>query len=66
MKEIERIGIPAVQICTITPIAQTVGAIRIVPGIAIPHPVGDPTLSREKENVLRRELMDKALKALLT
>ena len=42
VKEVERAGIPVVHICTVTPISMTVGANRIVPAIAIPHPLGDP------------------------
>lgn len=65
-KEIERAGIPAVHICTIVPISRTVGANRIVPAIAIPHPLGDPARSREEEKLLRRALVEKALCALET
>jgi len=39
-KEIERAGIPVVHICTVVPISLTVGANRIVPAVAIPHPLG--------------------------
>jgi betaine reductase len=42
VKEIERAGIPVVHMCTVTPISMTVGANRIVPTIAIPHPLGNP------------------------
>ena len=42
VKEIERSGIPVVHLCTVVPISLTVGANRIVPAIAIPHPFGDP------------------------
>lgn len=66
VKEIERAGIPVVHMCTITPISLTVGANRIVPTIAIPHPLGDPSLSYEEEKKLRRKLVLKALKALST
>ena len=45
---------------------MTVGANRIVPTIAIPHPLGNPELSREEEKALRRGLVEKALKALET
>ena len=65
-KEIERAGIPAVHICTIVPISKTVGANRIVPAIAIPHPLGNPAKSREEEKLLRRALVEKALRALET
>lgn len=45
---------------------MTVGANRIVPAIAIPHPLGNPALTHEEEKALRRKLIDKALKALST
>ena len=66
VKEIERAGIPVVHICTVTPIAMTVGANRIVPAIAIPHPLGNPALDKDEEKKLRREIVEKALKALTT
>lgn len=66
VKEIERAGIPVVHMCTIVPISLTVGANRIVPTIAIPHPLGDPSLSMEEEKDIRRKLLGKALKALQT
>ena len=66
VKEIERAGIPVVHACTITPISMTVGANRIVPTIAIPYPFGNPSLSKEEEKVLRRELVEKTLDALTT
>ncbi len=52
--------------CTITPISMTVGANRIVPTVAIPHPLGNPELSGEQEYALRRKLVQTALKALQT
>jgi len=57
---------PVVHVCTIVPISQTVGANRIVPAIAIPHPFGDPSRSAEEEKVIRRRLVEKSLKALQT
>ena len=65
VKEIER-KLPVVHICTIVPISITVGANRIVPAIAIPHPLGDPTKSAEEQKELRRHLVEKALNALQT
>ena len=65
-KEIERVGIPTVHICSIVPISKTVGANRIVPAVAIPHPLGDPKRSKEEEKALRRKLVEKALRALQT
>ena len=66
VKEIERAGIHVVHICTVTPISMTVGANRIVPAIAIPHPLGNPELPADEEYELRRKLVDKALEALST
>ena len=60
-KEIERAGIPVVHMCTVTPISMTVGANRIVPTIAIPHPLGNPALSHDEEKALRRRLVERAL-----
>jgi betaine reductase len=65
-KEIERAGIPTVHVCTIVPISKTVGANRIVPAVAIPHPLGDPGKSPEEEKTIRRRLVEKALRALQT
>lgn len=52
--------------CTIVPISLTVGANRIIPTIAIPHPLGNPELSIEEERELRMSLVKKALAALQT
>ena len=64
VKAIESTGIPVVHICTIVPISLTVGANRIVPAVAIPHPLGNPNLTKEDEKKLRRSLVEMALKAL--
>lgn len=45
---------------------MTVGANRIVPAIAIPHPLGNPALNHEEEKKLRRHIVEKALDALTT
>jgi len=66
VKEIERAGIPVVHICTIVPISLTVGANRIVPAVAIPHPLGDPSLPPAGEKALRKSMVATALKALET
>lgn len=66
VKEIERAGLPVVHMCTVVPISQTVGANRIVPTIAIPHPLGDPKMDKNEEYNLRKKLVEKALKALTT
>ena len=64
VKEIERAGMPVVHICTVVPISMTVGANRIVPAIAIPHPLGNPKLDPDEEKAIRRKIVERALKAL--
>lgn len=67
VKEIERVTeVPVVHMCTVVPISLTVGANRIVPTIAIPHPLGNPALDSTEEKALRRGLVEKALIALTT
>ncbi len=66
VKEVERAGIPVVHMCTVVPISLTVGANRIVPTVAIPHPLGNPALDAHEEKALRRKLVEKALEALQT
>lgn len=66
VKEIERTGLPVVHMCTVVPISLTVGANRIVPTVAIPHPLGNPALEHDQEKNLRRKLVERALKALQT
>ena len=64
VKEIERYGIPIIHMATITTISKSVGANRIVPTVAIPHPVGNPALPPDKELELRRDLVKRALDGL--
>jgi glycine reductase len=49
---------------SIVPISKSVGANRIIPTVAIPHPLGNPALPREEEVAVRRQLVEKALMAL--
>jgi len=55
-----------VHVASIVPISLTVGANRIVPAIAIPHPLGNPELPKNEERELRLNLVKKALRALQT
>ena len=57
---------PVVHMASIVPISQSVGANRIIPTVASPHPLGNPALSPEEEKALRRRLVEKAVKALQT
>lgn len=63
-KEIEKEGIPCVLITALTAPAKTIGANRIVQGIAITNPVGNPELPYEGEKELRRKLVLDALEKL--
>ena len=57
---------PVVHIATVVPISLTVGANRIIPAVAIPHPLGNPKMEPAEEKALRRNLVEKALNALTT
>lgn len=59
-------GLPVVHVASIVPISLTVGANRIVPAVAIPHPLGNPELPKDEERELRLNLVKKALRALQT
>jgi glycine reductase len=63
-KELEKAGLPVALISAMFPVAQQVRANRIVKGVSIPHPCGDPNLSKELDARLRREIVQTALKAL--
>jgi glycine reductase complex component B subunit gamma len=45
-------------------IAQMVGANRIVKGVSITHPTGDPSLAVGDEHALRRRIVERALEML--
>jgi glycine reductase len=66
VKEIDRAGLPVVHVASIVPISLTVGANRIVPAVAIPHPLGNPSLPKDEERRLRLNLVQQALQALQT
>ncbi len=51
---------------TITTISESVGANRIVPTVAIPHPVGNPSLKSEDEKIMRKAMVKRAVDALAT
>lgn len=57
-------GIPAVLITAVPPVALTVGANRVVKGIAIPNPIGKPDEEKSTEDAIRKSLFELALKAL--
>lgn len=59
-------GIPTVFVTALPTIAVMVGANRVLRGVSITHPTGDPTLSMDDERALRRRLLDRALQMLAT
>jgi glycine reductase len=52
-----------VQVCALIAVAESTGANRIVQGISVLHPVGDPALGPDGERALRRGLLERALVA---
>jgi glycine reductase len=63
-KEIERAGIPTVHVTNLVSVAENAGARRILPGRAISHVFGDPSLPPESERRFRRQLVEEALNLL--
>ena len=63
-KELEKAGLPVALVSAMFPVAMQVRANRIVKGVSIPHPCGDPSLPKELDARLRREILQTALKAL--
>ncbi len=63
-KEIDRVGLPVAIVSAMYPVAEQVKASRIVKGVSIPNPCGDPSLPLELDGRLRREIVETALKAL--
>ncbi len=65
-REIEKEGIPTAFVTSMTLIGMQTKAGRVVSGVAVPHPCGDPTLPPEADRALRREIVECALQALQT
>jgi glycine reductase complex component B subunit gamma len=65
-KELDRAELPVAMVSAMFPLAEQVGASRIVKGVKIPHPCGDPSLPSEVDENLRRSIVGTALKALAT
>ena len=53
-------------VTAMTMLAKQIGANRIITGVKIPHPCGDPTLPEKDDLALRREIVKRALGALKT
>ena len=65
-KEIERVGIPVGLITPMFSMAKQQRVNRIIMGVRIPNPCGDPDLSEEADLALRREIVRTALRAIQT
>lgn len=65
-KEIEREGTPVAHITAMSLLAKQVGANRVVSGVKVPHPCGDPHAFPETDHALRRRIVEVALDALQT
>jgi len=57
---------PTAMISALGPVALDLGANRVVRGVKIPHPCGDPTLEPARDRALRVGLVRGALRALGT
>lgn len=66
VKEIEKSGMPIVQMANLIPVSKTAGANKIIPTISIPYPLGDPGTSKEEQWKLRYHRVGVALDALAT
>lgn len=64
VKEIEKTGMPIVQMANLIPVAKTVGSNKMVPTISIPYPLGDPSTSKDEQWKLRYHRVGVALEAL--
>jgi betaine reductase len=59
-------GIATVFITALPTIAQMVGANRVLRGVAITHPTGDPSLAVGDERAVRVRVIERALELLST
>ena len=50
--------------CALIAVAESTGSNRIVQGISVLHPVGDPALGPEGDRAARRALLERALTAM--
>jgi glycine reductase complex component B subunit gamma len=64
-KELERAGIPTVQICNMVPVADSVGVKRIYPSKSVKYPMGEPELPLDEEKADRYKRAKEALEYLL-
>jgi glycine/betaine/sarcosine/D-proline reductase family selenoprotein B len=65
-KELDRTGLPTVVVTALPTIARLVGANRVLRGVAITNPTGDPRMPPADEFTLRVRLLRRALEMLAT
>lgn len=63
-KEIDRAGLPIVQVANLTKIALGVGSNRVLQGAGVMFPLGNPSLPPEIEQNFREDMIRKALNLL--
>ena len=63
-QEIQRAGIPVIQVTNLTKIAEGIGANRILRGNSVLHVFGDPSLPLSSEKAYRQAHVLRALKML--
>lgn len=63
-KEIEKVGIPAVLVTALPPTARMMGTSRVVEGVRVTSPVGDPGVSAAAEKSIRQDIVERCLAAL--
>jgi glycine reductase len=63
-KEFDRAKLPVAFVTAMAPMARMLSANRIVLGVAIPYPCGDPHLEPDEDFRLRKELVREALQTL--
>jgi glycine/betaine/sarcosine/D-proline reductase family selenoprotein B len=66
VREFERKGFITVQITPLLTIAREMGVNRIVEGVGIPYPLGDPKLPKESELRQRIHILETAITAFET
>ncbi len=60
-KELERAGLPTIQVTNLTKIASGIGANRILKGNSVVHVLGNPGIPPEKEKAYRKSMVKRAL-----
>ena len=66
-KQLENILLkPVALVSAVPPVAMNAGATRVIPGVGITNPLGNPSLDADAELALRKEKIEKCLTALTT